>query len=109
MDALERLGQHGDDMSATIAMDVAFQIESDATQHEFNVVAAAARALSMQAAELYLRHDAPIESGTLKANVDILSILLLRVYITGTDLDHSAPASHRAIFARPKACDRDVH
>lgn len=110
MDALERLGQAPSDVDANAAMDAGFQLESEAIELGLRVIAATARALSTQAAELYLRHDAPVLSRALKPNVDLLSVLLLRVYLTGTDVDLNAPsAAQRATTAQLNAHERYMH
>lgn len=89
---LEALGQHErPNCDANRVMDAGFQIESAALDHDFLVIAATARSLSRQAAELYLRDHSVIASSALKCTIDLLSALMLRVYLSGTDVDPNAP------------------
>jgi hypothetical protein len=110
LETLELLTQHETRKNeATSAMDIGFRIEAEAAEHGYTAITAAARALSTQAAELYLTHRSAGESKVIKYSVDLLSMLLLRVYLTGTDSDSlqagAAPPSAR----RRYASDRCIH
>jgi hypothetical protein len=111
LETLELLGQHQDRYSdAVLVMDAGFQIESEAIELGYRAIAAAARSLSTQAAELFLRSYPTTESITIKGPVDLLSVLLLRVYLTGTDVDSMAESvTLQVATARSKSTLRCVH
>lgn len=107
---LEALGQHGrSTYDANRVMDAGFQIEAAALEHDFRVVASMARSLSTQAAELYLRDHTVIATSALESTIDVLSALMLRVYLSGTDVDPNAPRPPGAHPARKTVSTGYLH
>lgn len=98
LDQLERLGEHKTHLDASTAMQIAYQIEREAMDLELRLLANSARSLSTQAAELYLRSDGALPPSTLKAGIDVVTILLLRVYLAGTDAESTRTS---LVDARP--------
>jgi hypothetical protein len=101
LEALELVEQPGDRSAmATRAMEAAFQIERQAIELGLRVIAEVARTLGVQAAEIYVQEPTAIAMIATKPTIDALSALLLRVYLTGGDVEANkilrAPAEPRS-------------